>query len=330
MSVSTTRTGINEDDYSLATQEIIWEYQQGIRTSPTTRVNNGNIRANQFYDEIKGRPAELAYNWILSKMAAHAMRWLEDAVADGNQYAEYLLGKTLLRGEDTEQDLSRAEDLLKRSSDKGNRYAKYALGKAYLEGLLLLQNIPEAIRLLTESANANFAPAQYLLGKLMSQGEVMPKDLERAIDYLERAAGQGNPYAAYLAGKLLLTEKDIKDVLRAIKNFEIAAENENNYAEYQLGKLYLYGREVERDYEKAIAYLTSAAEHGNQYAEQLLHSVKSNKNWSAAMGSIRLLHHLARMLQNRLEDERKDRMGGIDRKLKRKIDEKKQAHGLKQ
>ena len=64
--------GINEDDYSLATQEIIWEYQQGIRISPTARMNNGNIRADQFYDEIKDRPAELAYNWILSKMAIHA------------------------------------------------------------------------------------------------------------------------------------------------------------------------------------------------------------------------------------------------------------------
>lgn len=266
----------------------------------------------------------------VAKNVDYALRWLEEAVADGNQYAEYLLGKTLLRGEDTEQDLPRAEDLLKRSSDKGNRYAKYTLGKAYLEGLLLLQNIPEAIRLLTESADSGFAPAQYLLGKLLSQGEVVPKDLERAIDYLERAAGQDNPYAAYLAGKLRLTEEDIKDILRAIKNFEIAAENGNHFAEYQLGKLYLYGREIDRDYDKAIAYLTSAAEHGNQYAEQLLHSIKSNKNWSAAMGSIRLLHHLARLLQNRLEDERKDKIGGIDRKLKRKIDEKKQAHGIKQ
>jgi len=266
----------------------------------------------------------------VTKNTDYALRWLEDAVADGNQYAEYLLGKTLLRGEDTEQDLPRAEDLLKRSSDKGNRYAKYALGKAYLEGLLLLQNIPEAIRLLTESADSGFAPAQYLLGKLLSQGEVIPKDLERAIDYLERAAGQGNPYAAYLAGKMLLTEEDIKDILRAIKNFEIAAENGNDYAEYQLGKLYLYGREIDRDYHKAMEYLQSAADKGNPYAKQLLHSVKSNRHWSAAMGSFRLLHHLARMLQNRLEDERKDKMGGIDRKLKRKIDEKKQAHGLKQ
>ena len=84
--------------------------------------------------------------------------------------------------------------------------------------------------------------------------------------------------------------------------------------------MYLYGKEVERDYEKAIAYLSSAAEHGNQYAEQILHSIHSNRNWSAALGSIRLL----------LEDERKGKAGAIDRKLKRKIDEKKQAHGLKQ
>ena len=260
----------------------------------------------------------------------YALRWLEDAVADGNQYAEYLLGKTLLRGEDGEQDTDRGEDLLKRSADQGNRYAKYTLGKAYLEGQLLPQDIPESIRLLTESADSGFAPAQYQLGKLLYQGEVTPQDLERAIDYLERAAGQDNPYAAYLAGKILLTEDAVKDILRAIQNFEIAAENGNHFAEYQLGKLYLYGREVDRDYDRAIQYLTSAAEHGNPYAQQLLQSIHSNRNWSAAMGSFRLLHHLARMLQNRLEDEQKDKASAIDRKLKRKIDEKKQAHGLKQ
>ena len=260
----------------------------------------------------------------------YALRWLEDAVVDGNQYAEYLLGKTLLIGEDVEQDTARGEDLLKRSSEQGNRYAKYTLGKTCLDGQLLLQDIPEAIRLLTESSDSGFAPAQYLLGKLLHQGEVIPQDLERAIAYLEGAASQNNPYAAYLAGKILLTEEAVKDVLQAIKNFEIAAENGNHFAEYQLGKLYLYGREIDRDYDKAMEYLTAAAGHGNQYAAQLLHSVKSNRNWSASMGSLRLLHHLARMLQNQLEDERKEKAGAIDRKLKRKIDEKKQVHGLRQ
>ena len=259
-----------------------------------------------------------------------AVELLIDSAKLGCDVAKYRLGKMFLRGEDVEQDLPRAEELLKRSSEQGNRYAKYTLGKAYLDGQLLLQDIPEAIRLLTESADSGFAPAQYLLGKLLHQGGVIPRDLERAIAYLEGAAVQNNPFAAYLAGKILLTEESVKDVLRAIKNFEIAAENGNYFAEYQLGKLYLYGREIDRDYDKAMEYLTAAAEHGNQYAAQLLHSVKSNRNWSAAMGSLRLLHHLARMLQNQLEDERKEKTGAIDRKLKRKIDEKKQAHGLRQ
>ena len=260
----------------------------------------------------------------------YALRWLEESVSKGNQYAEYLLGKTFLRGEDVDQDLPRAELLLRRSSDQGNRYASYTLGKTLLDGELLLQNIPEAIRLLTDSADKGFAAGQYQMGKLLYRGEVVPQDVSRAIEYLERSAEQKNPYAAYLAGKLRLTEAELKDVLRAIRDFEIAAENGNDYAEYQLGKIYLYGKEVERDYEKAIAYLSSAVEHGNQYAEQLLHSIQSNRNWSAALGSIRLLHHLSRMIQNQLDDEKKGKAGVIDRKLKRKIDEKKQAHGLKQ
>ena len=264
------------------------------------------------------------------KNIEYALRWLEESVSEGNQYAEYLLGKTLLRGEDVERDLLRAEDLLRRSSNQGNRYASYTLGKTLLDGELLLQNIPEAIRLLTDSADKGFAAAQYQMGKLLYRGEIIQQDVARAIDYLEKAAGQKNPYAAYLAGKIRLTEAEVKDVLRAIRNFEIAAKNGNDYAEYQLGKIYLYGIEVERDDEKAIAYLSSASEHGNPYAEQLLHSIRSNRNWSVSLGAIRLLQHLSRMIQNRLDDEKKGKAGGIDRKLKRKIDEKKQAHGLKQ
>lgn len=260
----------------------------------------------------------------------YALRWLEESVSEGNEFAEYLLGKTYLKGEDVEQDLIRAENLLKRSSAQGNRYAKYTLGKAYLGGELFWQNIPEAIKLITESADSDFAPAQYLLGKLLYNGEVIPQDSEKAIFYLEKSAEQKSPYAAYLAGKIRLTEDTVRDVPCAIRNFEIAAENGNDFAKYMLGKLYLYGKHVERDYDKAIAYLTSSAEHGNQYVQQLLHSIKANRNWAAALGSLRMLGYLSRMLQKRLEDERKGKAISIDRKLKRKIDEKKQAQGLRQ
>ncbi len=260
----------------------------------------------------------------------YALRWLEESVSENNQYAEYLLGKAYLKGEDIEQDLYRAEDLFKKSSAQGKKYAKYTLGKAYLDDEIFMQNIPEAIKLITESTDKNFAPAQYLLGKLLYKGEIIPQDLEKAIECLEKAAIQKNPYAAYLAGKIRLTENTVKDIPKAIYNFEIAAENGSYFAEYMLGKMYLYGKEVECDYDRAIVYLTASAEHGNQYAQQLLHSIKANRNWSATLGSLRLLGQISRIIQNRLEDERRGKQISIDRKLRRKIEEKKQAHGLQQ
>lgn len=260
----------------------------------------------------------------------YALRWLEESANENNEFAEYLLGKAYLMGENLLQNLQCAEELLQKSSAQGNKYAKYTLGKSLLDGKLFMQNIPKAIKLITESADNSFAPAQYLLGKLLYQGEVIPQDLKKAIEHLEKAAEQKNPYAAYLAGKIRLTENTVKDIPKAIRDFEIAAENRNDYAEYMLGKVYLYGKEVEQDYAKAIAYLTASGEHGNQYAAQLLHSIKANRNWSATLSSLRLLSQISRIIQNRLEDEHKSKTGGIDRKLRRKIDEKKQAHGLKQ
>lgn len=64
--------GTNDDDYTIATQIIIWEYQQQLRTSPTKiGANSHGIPAENYYQTIKDRPAELCYNWILEQMANH-------------------------------------------------------------------------------------------------------------------------------------------------------------------------------------------------------------------------------------------------------------------
>lgn len=48
-------------------------------------------------------------------------------------------------------------------------------------------------------------------------------------------------------------------------------------------------------------------------------------------GAFRLLHHISRIMQNRLEDERRGKGDAlIDRKLRRKIRDKKEALGMKQ
>ena len=65
-------SGINEDDYKMATQIILWEYQQQLRSDPYSRHGNGHASANQYYSTVAGRPAEKAYNWILSQVASHS------------------------------------------------------------------------------------------------------------------------------------------------------------------------------------------------------------------------------------------------------------------
>lgn len=262
-----------------------------------------------------------------SKNISYALRWLEESAEEKNQYAEYLLGRLYLKGEDVDQDLDKATEFLKRSAMQGNKYASYALAKLWLSDDFSSDKL-EGFKYLKTAADKGFAPAEYLLGKLLYEGKLIEKNTEKALEYLEKSAEKGNSYAAYLAGKILLTDESVKDVKKAIRYFEIAAEQGNDYAQFQLGKLYLFGKEIPKDYDKAMEYLKASAENGNKYAENLQQSASSNRNWSAGMGVFRLFHHLSRLLQDKIDGSNGGR-GLIDRKLRRQINEKKEAQGLK-
>lgn len=63
--------GTNADDYAFATQTLLWEYQQQLRTSPTQKSSANGISADMFSWSLEGRPAEKCYNWILEQSAQH-------------------------------------------------------------------------------------------------------------------------------------------------------------------------------------------------------------------------------------------------------------------
>lgn len=56
----------NVNDYYFATQVIAWEFTCGYRTSPEKRTSAKE------YNNLKGKPAERCYSWILKEMAKHA------------------------------------------------------------------------------------------------------------------------------------------------------------------------------------------------------------------------------------------------------------------
>lgn len=135
--------------------------------------------------------------------------------------------------------------------------------------------------------------------------------------------------ASYRAGKICLQEGNVE---KAIKYFEVAAEEGNDFAQYQLGRIYLFGTGVKRDKELALSYLRSSSDKGNVYAAKLIEYAdekEAEKKTYAEIGALWLLHDIARMMVQRIDPDGKLHFAA-DKKLRRKIEEKKQAQGLKQ
>ena len=263
---------------------------------------------------------------------AEAVRWLLLSAAQGYEYAQYRLGKLYLLGNEIEQDFQQAESWLERASDQRNSYAKYSLAKMHLAGLAVQSDEVKAIRLLRESANAGNGWAQYLLGKFCFRGEHTEKNIFEAEHLLNASAEQKNSQAQYLLAKLYLCEDGVpKDTGKALYWLWESVKQKNQYAQYQLGKMLLSGKDAEQDIQNGIALLSASAEQGNVYAARLLQNYYSGRMTkpSIGMASFRLLSHLARMFEDRLRRKEDGQRAVIEKKLRQKIEEKKQAHGLK-
>ena len=64
--------GANLDDWYIATQALIWEYQQGLRTSAAGgRKSYGSTSPDYFYSIVKGRKAGEVYNAMVKQMKQH-------------------------------------------------------------------------------------------------------------------------------------------------------------------------------------------------------------------------------------------------------------------
>lgn len=155
--------------------------------------------------------------------------------------------------------------------------------------------------------------------------EQLPADDKEAEQPLE---GQRLGIAAYLAGKAYL-EEGRKDIKNAISNFQMAAEDGDSYAEYQLGKIYYFGNGVKVDMKKGLEQLKASADHGNAYAAELLRTIQHQHTWGAAMAANSLMGQLARLFQEQNQRQDQSQQLRTDRKLRRQVDEKKQALGIR-
>ena len=305
-------------------------------------------------------------HWWYAKALA-AFLSVEDGKPD--RYAEYRIGKLYASGLGTVQDYGEAANWFQRSADTGYQYAQYALGGLYYQGKGVAQDYECAHQLYTASEAQRFPYAAYELGKMCRDGVGCPvdeassrahfaqafegflhlaqkggddtllyrlgsmllhgvgrePDPARAKGYFAKAAQLGNPYAQYQLAKLLLSEAgtDPAQLKEAVGMLTKSAERGDAFAQYALGRLYLRGEGVPQDSAEAVRWFTLSAEQGNEYAQCALDNIRINS-------ATRLLHALGELFLEQLPPPRgQGLVAGVDRKLLRKIREKKIAMGHK-
>ena len=238
------------------------------------------------------------------------------ALTHDDSMGYYRLGRYYLeRTDDTEN----AEWWLKKSADKGNAVAAYLVYKSYRDGKF--DEMPsEKLRYLRKAVDLKFGYAEYEYAKYLKD-----KSPDEAKEYLMRAASHGSFQAEYMLGKMFL-EAGEKD--KAREWFEKSAETDA-WTQTRVGLLlyYDYG-----DTEKGKQYLLLAIEQGYAPAEEALRSIERNQNAKIVTGVCNLFYYASKIIDNRTEDmygkEHQVNYHGIDRKQRKALREKKQAHGL--
>lgn len=287
------------------------------------------------------------------KNESAAEKYLERAVKLGNRNAKYQLAKLYLSQEQEKLDslplqleqmavtpdisqekVEQAVAWLKEAVEAGNANAAYLLGKLFHSGKLVPGDINEAIYYYTIAAEQGNHYAGYRLGRIFLSeeaiGGVPVYNPMKALHYLKKSAEGKNEYAAYLLGKLYLEGTVTgKDVQIALQYFHMTAEQGNQYAQYVLGKLYLMGKEIPKDMEKALYYLNQAAMQGNQYAIFLLEHWQDHPgtgNLDVILSATRLIRGIGNLFEQQYTEE-KNKGGGTDRKLRRRLQQKKISQG---
>ena len=262
----------------------------------------------------------------------------EDANLAGHDEAEQVRGESydcwelrqIIRDETLSlEDRDRAAEELKRLAGWGDPHAQYLMGQLCRDGPLLIPDSQKAKFWFTQAAEHGLPEAQYALSKLLLSDDPEIHDPDEGIRWLKQAAENRNHFAAYRLGKEYLSGEMVsKDTVKAVDWFIQSAEAGNQYAQYMLGKLYLTGQGVTHDQAQAMDWFSRSSAQGNQYAQLFLEQQNTLHLPSVMLAVTRLLYHMSRIFEDHSLPHSSAGLH-VDRKLWRKIQEKKIAMGHK-
>jgi len=252
---------------------------------------------------------------------------------------EYQLAKKcLIERKSDDRNYEKAYDLFLQAAERGNVFAMYELGQLHRKGIgceydkekaaeYFSQALKGFLKIEEKKENSNL---QYRIGCMYLYGIGTEVDISKAEIWFRKSAEGGNIDGEYQLAKLILDDlyRDPTKTKEAIANLYKSAQAGHARSQYLLGKILLQGEGQYRA--EGIRWLTMSADQGNEYARQFLVHQNDVAKAAAFQSAGQLLRQLGNLFREQTPVSAIPTPQLVDQKLKRKIQEKKKALGLKQ
>jgi len=250
-------------------------------------VNQDDSKAEQYQEAaaIKNHvlaQASLGCFFAIKNEFKKAEYWLNKAAVQNNKSALVVLASYKIFGKDLEKpclqsddDLKKAEPLLRKAANLGDDSAEYFLYILYKNGLGVEKDENRALKYLTQSVNHGNPDALNAFGELLVEDYKINYEskelLKKAEAYFLNASEYGNSEALFNLGEIYREFEDKN--LRYQKSFPFYKESAllgDDNAQYRLAEYYLNGLGVEEDLEQAFVWYQKSAEQENAKAQNML------------------------------------------------------------
>ena len=250
-----------------------------------TSDNQISINFKNLYSEEKGEEITInvrklslyqAYIFYLKKEYAHALRWFNVALLEGESDANFYLGIMYRNAKGVEKDLEKSFKYFLAGAKKENAICLYFAGSCYLNGQGTEKDLEQGFKFIEKSATKGYLEAMYLCGYCYDLGIGVTQNDEKAVKWYVLAADNGHLGAmTRLAMILMSSKRNVKRDLDRGLSYLLTAANKNYMdAQYFLAYCYFKGIGVEKSDEEYLKWLNLAAANGHKKAIERLKEIK--------------------------------------------------------
>ena len=162
------------------------EYSEMVKMLSTIKAKE---EAEEFYNKGKQFYDEKNYT--------DALIWLNKAAEQGNDKAQFILGRMYHIGRGVAKSEVEASQWYRKAAEQGNSDGQAYLGFMFQMGYGLTKNLEEALSWYQKAAEQNNKHGEYWLGMLFEEGVGVLKNRGTAFLWQKRAADHGHAAAMY-------------------------------------------------------------------------------------------------------------------------------------